>query len=122
MDTATQLALQRTELAIERTHLAWVRTGFAFISASVAIDRAVLLDVFGTAESYALWRWGALTMSVFLCVATTILLTIATRQYWHQRKALGLQGGSHGTHWPTILLAVVVIMLGIAASALMLIA
>lgn len=122
----TKLAQVRTELALERTLLAWVRTAFAFLSAAVALNRLVisdpsLADPAMAEQKTTHWGNAALLASVVISIVTTVLLILATWQYFRQGKHMvKITGDPFQISWPTVCGAILVSALGVVVSSLLL--
>lgn len=121
IDANTLLAQQRTELALERTQLAWVRTVFAFVAAAVALDRAVVTTHAHQFLPDDNWIAAAQVASLILGVGSTVLLAMATAHYVYQcRRVARTTGQRQNISWPSLLLSLFVIGLGVVASWLLL--
>ncbi len=122
----TKLAQVRTELALERTLLAWVRTAFAFLSAAVALNRIVisdptLADPAIAEQQTSHWGSAALLAADIISVVTTLLLLLATWQYFRQGKHMvTITKDPFQISWPTVCGAFLVIVLGVVVSSLLL--
>jgi putative membrane protein len=115
LDTAVELSFTRTELASDRTLLAWIRTALTLMAAGIAYDKGFrLLHDERLAAGTALVR-SANFAGVLVSGASTVLLAMATVR--HMMIVRSLAGGRHrgiGGAIPTLLAAVLVILLGCA--------
>ena len=121
-DTATDLALERTELAVERTHLSWIRTMFTIITSGIAIDKGLEIIhqqrlLKGSGSELA---QGGHIVGLFLTGVGTILLLTKTMQFVHRSKQLAaMKQESFHFITSTFVLALVVIITGMAMMYLM---
>lgn len=115
LDAAVELSFLRTELASDRTLLAWVRTALTLMAAGIAYDKGFrLLHDERLAAGTAFVR-SANFAGVLVAGASTALLAIATVR--HVMIARSLATARHrgvGGAIPTLLAAVLVILLGCA--------
>jgi len=115
LDAALELSFQRTELASDRTLLAWIRTSLALMAAGIAYDKGFrLLHDERLSAGTALVR-SANFAGMLVAGISTVLLALATvRHVMIARSLAGTRGGGMGRAIPTLLGAVVVILLGCA--------
>jgi putative membrane protein len=115
LDAALELSFTRTELASDRTLLAWIRTALTLMAAGIAYDKGFrLLHDERLAAGTALVR-SANFAGMLLAGASTLLLAIATvRHVMIARSLAGGRGRGMGGAIPTLLAAVLVILLGCA--------
>jgi putative membrane protein len=114
LDAAVELSFTRTELASDRTLLAWVRTALTLLAAGIAYDKGFrLLHDERLAAGTALVR-SANFAGVLVSAASTVLLAIATVQHLMMARSLAAGRRGIGGAIPTLLAAVLVILLGCA--------
>lgn len=120
-DPRVDLAVIRTELALDRTQLAWVRTAFTFITAGLAIDKGA--EALHQARVLAGTNWvnGSHIAGLVLTMASTFFLVIASILYYQQARELARIKGVTPPWLPlALLMSLLVVLLGVALSALML--
>lgn len=115
LDVAVELSFLRTELASDRTLLAWIRTALTLMAAGIAYDKGFrLLHDERLAAGTALVR-SANFAGVLVSAASTVLLAVATvRHMMIARSLAGARRRGAGGAVPTLLAAVLVILLGCA--------
>ena len=114
VDTATQLAIERTRLAADRTQMAWIRTAFSMISFGFSVFKFFeylrLTGMMPAGTGHSPRNFGLL-----LIVIGTLALVAAT---WQHRTELGklarLDSSRPGLPLSDVV-AVLVIVLGVIA-------
>jgi len=122
VDPRIVLAIKRTELAEDRTMLAWLRTALALMAAGVAFDKgAQLLHEKRLAAGTALVQSSHL-VGLSLTAATTALLILVLFEYRKRHRELArAKGGTVPVLSPISVASVLVILLGIAVLAALII-
>ena len=117
LDAALELALTRTELASDRTLLAWIRTALTLMAAGIAYDKGFqLLHNERLAEGTA-WVRSAHFGGILVTIASTLLLALATFKHFRLARSLAASRRTGlGRAIPSLLGAVVVIVLGCAVA------
>ena len=113
LDATLELAFMRTELTSDNTLLAWVRTALALMAAGIAYDRGFRLLHYERLAAGTAWVRSANFAGILVTGISVVLLTIATVR--HVRIARSLAGVRHsgiGRALPSLLAAVLVVLLG----------
>jgi uncharacterized membrane protein YidH (DUF202 family) len=105
---------RRTALAGERTLLAWWRTGFTAIAVALAVGR-VLPELTPHAT-----RWPYVLIGVGFSLYGIALIAYGTRRAEALAREIGVPQSDRPAAYPTAILAVVGVVLGIATIVLIL--
>jgi len=110
---ATLLAFLRSELALHRTLLAWIRTALALMAAGIAYDKGFrFLHAERLAEGTA-WSQNAHVVGITVIGISTVLLALVTVSYFLEIRAIAAaRNGGVAKAVPTLLAALLVIVLG----------
>lgn len=112
-DPRVDLAVQRTELALDRTQLAWVRTAFTFITAGLAIDKGAEAMHEARVLIGANWVSRSHTVGTTLTAAATLMLLLASLDYYRESHALArLKGAKPRLAPPALMTSLLVVLLG----------
>lgn len=121
-DPRIDLAVQRTELAEDRTMLAWLRTALGLMGAGVAFDKGTqLLHQQRLAAGTALVQTSHLAGLILTAAATVLLMLVLWQHRSRCMHLARIKGGTFAALPPTTVASVLVIFLGVAAFALLLI-
>jgi putative membrane protein len=119
-DPRVDLAVQRTELAEDRTLLAWIRTTIGLMGAGVAFDKGAQFLHEERLASGAAFVKNSHLVGLTLTAASTLLLLFVLLQYRKSMERLShIKGGAWPGFSPSMLAAVLLILLGIGVFALL---
>jgi len=111
MKVGDRLALERTAMAADRTLLAWVRTALSSIAFGFTIYK--VLGAMAKSEGVAVIREQTpRNIGIFMILIGVVPLLLATYQYQHGMKRMGVRGNFYIN--PGMVSAIGVILLGIA--------
>ena len=116
------LAAERTELALETTQLSWIRTVLTFMATGLAISKGIeALHSARVISGKALINH-ANFVGIFLTVAATVMLIVATFYFISRRRQLArIRGEFVFKAIPTFLISICTIILGLGLSYLLII-
>jgi putative membrane protein len=122
IDSATDLAVERTQLAHERTHLAWIRTMFTLMTVGLALDKGFAYIHEQRMASGTAFSKNAHVIGLTLTTAGTILLLIGTIQFVKRTRQLAKMRKRKFYSIPAAgILSCLVILLGLTLTALIII-
>jgi len=113
LSEATALALLRSELALQRTLLAWVRTTLALMAAGIAYDKGFqyLHDL--RLEAGTAWVQSAHVVGITVIgISTALLILVSCSYIIGMRSLTSTRTGSIAKMLPTLLAALLVIVVG----------
>jgi uncharacterized membrane protein YidH (DUF202 family) len=114
------LAAERTELALESTQLAWIRTVLTFMATGMAISKGVEALHNAKVISGKNLTIHANFAGIFLTIAGTVMLIVATFYFLLRRKQLAKIRGEFAFKMvPALLISICTILIGLGLSYLL---
>ncbi len=113
LDATLNLAFTRTWLAFDRTLLAWIRTALTLMAAGIAYDKGFRFLHEERLEAGTAWVRSAHIVGISVTGAVTLLLAAVTVYHFMSvRSLVASRRGGISQALPTILAALLVILLG----------